>query len=68
MVECDLRAMGIPDFGRLTSRGFGRKRSPAHMELFFRDRRMTVAQWPNKGFVKIAGFPGTGNDDENTGT
>jgi hypothetical protein len=68
VLECDLRALGISDFGRLSSRGFGRKRSAAHMELFFRDHRMTLAQWPNKGFVKIAGFPGTGNDDEHGGS
>ena len=35
VLECDLRALGISDFGRLSSRGFGRKRSAAHMELFF---------------------------------
>jgi hypothetical protein len=68
VVECDLRALGITDYGRLTSRGFGRPRSPAHMELFFGGRRMTLAQWPNKGFTKIAGVPGTAIVDEHGGS
>ena len=68
VVECNLRALGITDYGRLTSRGFGRLRSPAHMELFFGGRRMTLAQWPNKGFTKIAGVPGTAIVDEHGGS
>ena len=67
VVECDLRALGITGYGRLKSRGFARKRSPSHMELFFGDRRMTLAQWPNKGFTKIAGIPGAAMDDEHGG-
>lgn len=64
VLECDLRALGVTEYARLTSRGFGRKTSPAHMELFFQNRRMTVAQWPNGGFTKIAEIVGAGRDDD----
>lgn len=39
----------------LASRGFGRPATPAHTELFFDGKRMTLARWPNNGeFAKIA--------------
>lgn len=56
VLECDLTAYGIRDPGGMTSRGMSRPISPAHPELFFRGRRMTLARWPNAGFVKIAAF------------
>ncbi len=58
--ECDLRRLGLApsSLGDLHSRGFGRPRVPAHSELFFDGRPMTLARWPNEGtFVTIAGFP-----------
>ena len=51
--QCDLKTLDIADFGRFTSRGFGRPTSPAHLELFFQDRRMEVARWPNDHFAHI---------------
>jgi hypothetical protein len=54
VLQCDLKAVGMTDFGQLRSRGFGRPSLPAHMELFFRDQRMTLARWPNDGFTHIA--------------
>lgn len=57
IVQCDLYAQGITDFGAFVSRGFSRKTAPAHLELFFNDQPMTVAQWPDVGqFTTIAGF------------
>lgn len=57
VMQCDLRAQGITDFGTLASRGFSRPTTPAHLELFFNDRPMTVAQWPDAGqFAAIAGY------------
>jgi hypothetical protein len=56
--ECDLRALGITNYGVMKSRGFSRPTTPAHCELFFRHRPMTLARWPNAGeFVTIAGIP-----------
>jgi len=63
ILQTDLRAQGITDFGKVSPRRFG---GPAHstgLELFFEDKPMTLARWPNEGFVKIAGLvePGTVN-------
>lgn len=43
--QCDLTALGITDYGKPSGGG---------IELFFRDEPMTLARWPNEGFVKIA--------------
>ena len=53
-LRTDLRAQGIVDYGQITGRG-----GPG-MELFFRDRRMTLARWPNEGWARIADVPQTG--------
>ncbi len=56
--QVNLRTLGIADFGELKSRGFSRAVVPAHGELFFNHRPMTLARWPNVGeFSKIAGYP-----------
>ncbi|MBI4550895.1 MAG: right-handed parallel beta-helix repeat-containing protein [Candidatus Latescibacteria bacterium] len=56
VLQCDLAAHGVRDYGRFSSRGFGRPTTPAHLELFFQGRRMTVARWPNDDFARIAGL------------
>lgn len=63
VLQADLAAQGIADFGALRSRGFGRETTPAQMELFFGGEPMTLARWPNDGFSTIAGIPGDGHDD-----
>jgi len=63
VLQADLPARGITDFGALNSRGFGRPRTPAHLELFVGGQVMTLARWPNEGFQTIAGFPGAAGDD-----
>lgn len=67
---CDLRALGITEYGALQSRGFSRPTTPAHSELFHGGRPMTLARWPNApGHEKIAGFPaGTGKGDDHGGS
>jgi hypothetical protein len=57
VLQADLRAQGITDFGHLRSRGFARPGAPAAMEVFFHNEPMTLARWPNQGFAKIAGIP-----------
>ncbi len=44
VVQADLRALGITDFGQVPRGG---------MELFFRDEPSKLARWPNEGFVRI---------------
>ncbi len=41
----DLKALGIGDYGSPGGGG---------IELYYRDTPMTLARWPNEGFVKIA--------------
>lgn len=67
--QLDLGALGVTDFGRMSSRGFGRPLTPAHCELFFGGRPMTLARWPNEGdWEKIAGIPESGaTKDEHGG-
>ena len=54
VLAADLKAMGITDYGRMVSRGFGRAVQPAAMELIFDDRLMQLARWPNEGRTKYA--------------
>ncbi len=57
----DLAGQHINNFGDITPRG-----GPP-MELFFRQKRMTVARWPNQEYVKIADVPQTGEKLFNQG-
>jgi hypothetical protein len=70
ILQLDLRAVGITDYGEMKSRGFGRATTPAHCELFFAGRPMMLARWPNEGaWDKLAGFPaGTGKGDDHGGS
>ncbi len=49
VVQADLKAQGITDFGAVDGGG---------MELFFGDKPMLVSRWPNEGFVKIVDLAG----------
>jgi hypothetical protein len=42
--QADLKAQGIADYGAAGGGG---------LELFFNDRPMQIARWPNEGFVRI---------------
>ena len=57
VLEADLRAQGITNFGVLARRGFGPQVQKGALELFFQDRPMTLARWPNRGWALIAGTP-----------
>lgn len=57
ILQTDVTAQGINDFGKMTSRGFGRPMRPAGLELFFQNKPMKLARWPNTGWAKIAGVP-----------
>jgi len=54
VLQADMKAQGITDLGELKSTGFGRSGTPA-LELFFQDKAMTLARWPNRGFIHITG-------------
>ncbi len=54
VVQVDLKANGISDYGHITQRG-----GPG-LELFFKGKRMTKARYPNEGWLKIADVPQSG--------
>src|SRR5437870_3507456 len=58
VMRADLKALGITDYGRLTRRGgIERRILPSALELFFNDRPMPLARWPNDGHAHIAAVP-----------
>ena len=56
VVQADLRALGVSDFGTMGG-GFALGGGPG-LELFFNDQPMTLARYPNDGFIKITGVAG----------
>ncbi len=51
VMQVDLRARGVSDFGQLKPHGFGFGAVP-HTELYCNGRPLTLARWPNDGYVK----------------
>jgi len=47
--QASLRDQGLTDLGDVNA-------ADQRLELFFQDRPMQIARWPNEGFVKIAGL------------
>jgi parallel beta-helix repeat protein len=52
--QTNLKAHGITDFGEIKVRGFAIPVSSAGMEVFFQNKPMTLARWPNNDWSKIA--------------
>lgn len=48
---CDLKKLGLTDYGTLAVRGFGQPPSPPTVEVYADGEPQTLARWPNKGFV-----------------
>lgn len=57
ILQVNLKAQGIKDFGEMTPRGFGRAMYPSGLELFFQDKPMQLARWPNNEWARIADAP-----------
>jgi len=51
--QADLRANGVDDFGTMDSAPAWAHSDPG-LEVFFRGERMTLARYPNEGFLRIA--------------
>ncbi|MCY2950486.1 MAG: hypothetical protein NTU53_00725, partial [Planctomycetota bacterium] len=49
--QCDLKKLSINDYSPLTERGYGVKAPASTLELFFNGTPLTLARWPNSGFV-----------------
>ena len=61
IVRADLRTLGIADFGTINPAS-GRR-----IELFFKNKFMTIARYPNEGWLKIADVPQIGSTMFNKG-
>ena len=57
VVQADMRAQGVTDYGEMTPRGFARPIRPAGLEVFFEDRPLPLARWPDEGFVRVTDVP-----------
>ena len=57
----DLRAQGVDDYGEIVPHG------EPPMELFVNGTRMTVARYPNEGWLHIANVPQSGDSLYNKG-
>ena len=55
---CDLRHAGVTP-ASFASRGFGRKITPSHSELFINGKPMQIARYPKHGFLEITGVGAT---------
>ncbi len=51
----DLKSQGITDYGEIHPRG------PIGLELFFKGRPMTIARYPNEGWMTISAVPQSGD-------
>jgi hypothetical protein len=62
VLQADLAKQGISDYGEQARHGFGNDAGhPTAMEVFYRDRPMTLARWPNHGFAKTVVIPDAEN-------
>jgi len=52
VLQADLKALGVTDLQGINSAGT--YRSDPGLELFFRDQPMTLARYPNQGYMRIA--------------
>jgi Right handed beta helix region len=59
--QCDLKMAGITDYSPLTERGYGVKPPPSTLEVFFNGMPLTLARWPNAGFVNGGRIVGPGS-------
>ena len=49
VMEIDLRALGVTDFGGMGPRGFGRPYMPAPVELIVDSEPLALSRWPKPG-------------------
>ena len=53
VLQCDLRAQGIAELGRLEPQGYTHHGAIAWPELFFNNTPLPLAGWPNRGFARM---------------
>ena len=60
VLQIDLKRQGISDFGEIKMTGMGLPIQPTGLELFFKGKAMTLARYPNKGWLTIVQVPQSG--------
>lgn len=68
MYQIDLKAAGIKDLDQLQWIGMGRPYDYADNTLYFNGKQMTLARWPNNGFVKTGRISDPGSKPRNNET
>jgi len=53
IVQVNLRALGMDDFGSIKQYGHAMSVTTSPMEVFFNSEVMTLARYPNNGYLKI---------------
>ncbi|MBN2308917.1 MAG: right-handed parallel beta-helix repeat-containing protein, partial [Candidatus Hydrogenedentes bacterium] len=53
VLQIDLKALGIDEYGEMRARGFRRPYIPAPLEVFIDGQALRLARWPNEGTVPI---------------
>lgn len=57
LLQADLKAHGLADYGKLAPRGFSNREQTSALELFLDGAPLTLARWPNEGFERVAATP-----------
>ncbi|MCM4153134.1 right-handed parallel beta-helix repeat-containing protein [Arenibacter sp. N53] len=53
VLQVNLKALGISDFGQIKQYGHAMSVVPAQIEVFFNNEAMVLARYPNEGYIKI---------------
>jgi hypothetical protein len=65
--ECNLKDNDLFDYGVIKPQGFGRTKLPLQMELFFDQKPMLLAQYPDKEWLIITDVPQEEGTPKNPG-
>lgn len=61
VLQLDLKANGITDFGQMSNHGYGSVTQP-QTEVYWNGHALKIARWPNDGFMRIQSMVGGGKD------
>lgn len=57
ILQINLKEQGITDFGEMKMTGMGLPIQPTGLELYFKGKAMTLARYPNEGWLQIKDVP-----------
>lgn len=61
VLQAALKVHGVTHYGELKNTGFGNPIEPTALEVFFKGKPMTLARYPNEGWMNIVDVPQTGD-------